>query len=470
MSSERNDRARRSPFHSLTFRLNAWYAGFMVVGLAALGVLAFLTLRRGMERDHLVFVEARLERHRVVLNHAGLLRFERAVEQAESLEGDHGPVRVRDGAGQTLFQHGDPDHAPGLISTTANDDLKLEIGPTDPPWAHLGPHVTEALLVFLVGFLLLGVGGGVYLTRSALRPVSALAGTARAVIDSGDLSRRVEVRKSRNELDELARLVNGMLDRNQTLVKGMREALDNVAHDLRTPLTRLRGVAEVALGSADEGASREALADCIEEADRALVMLRTLMDISEAEAGIMRLDLRAVDVRALARETVDLYAHVADEAGVTLSLDTGDPVTAWADSNRLRQALANLVDNAIKYTGRGGAVEILVDRNGVPNSEVKIHVRDTGRGIPAEALPRIWDRLYRVDPSRSQRGLGLGLSLVKAIALAHNGRVTVASEPGHGSTFTLTLPRSRAAGDRLSQGTGVDTGGYVDAGCRYGHD
>ena len=160
------------------------------------------------------------------------------------------------------------------------------------PWTRLGPPVTSAVLSVLVGCLLIGIAGGVILTRHALRPVGALAATARAVIQSGDLSRRVEVR-GRGELGELTSLVNRMLDSNQTLVRSMREALDNVAHDLRTPLTRLRGIAEVALRSDDPAQAPEALADCIEESDRALVMLRTLMDISEAEAGIMKLNPRS---------------------------------------------------------------------------------------------------------------------------------------------------------------------------------
>ena len=158
------------------------------------------------------------------------------------------------------------------------------------------------MLSVLLGCLLFGIGGGVYLTRRALRPVAALTSTAQAVVQSGDLSRRVDVSaRGSGELDELALLVNRMLERNQTLVRSMREALDNVAHDLRTPLTRLRGIAEVALRSDNPAQAPEALADCIEESDRALVMLRTLMDISEAEAGIMVLERRARSISASSR-------------------------------------------------------------------------------------------------------------------------------------------------------------------------
>ncbi|HEX3904549.1 MAG TPA: HAMP domain-containing sensor histidine kinase [Polyangia bacterium] len=406
------------------------------MSLTILGALALYTIRRAVVRSNEVVVHERLERHSEVLGRVGLPKFEEAVESATALEGEHDPVRVEDAAGHTLYQHGVVEDAALRVSTTVSSDLKLEIASAANPWRRLGPPVMSAVLLVLIGCLLTGITGGVILTRRALRPVGALASTARAVIQSGDLSRRVEVRGG-GELDQLASLVNRMLEKNQALVRSMREALDNVAHDLRTPLTRLRGIAEVALRADDSRQTTEALADCIEESDRALIMLRTLMDISEAEAGIMKLNVGTVELRAVARETVGLYEQVADEAGVALSLMPGADVSALADATRIRQALANLVDNAVKYTPRGGRVEIDVARQ---EREAQILVRDTGRGIPADALPRIWDRLFRVDPSRAEKGLGLGLSLVKAIALAHHGRVAVESAPGRGSSFLLALP------------------------------
>ncbi|HEY2903864.1 MAG TPA: HAMP domain-containing sensor histidine kinase, partial [Polyangia bacterium] len=366
MSSARNEppnapsaSAAPSRFRTLTFRLSVWYAATLLVALALLGGLALYAVHRAVVRDEDVVVHQRLERHTAVLDRMGLSGFEKAINAATALEGEPGAVRVQDSAGRTLFNHGDVESSTMVVSTSVSQDLRLEVASPADPWARIGGPVKAAVLALLVGCLLFGVVGSVILTRRALRPVAALTATAQAVIQSGDLSSRVDVsRGSGGELDQLALLVNRMLERNQILVRTMREALDNVAHDLRTPLTRLRGIAEVALRADKPEQAPEALADCIEESDHALVMLRTLMDISEAEAGIMKLDRTQVDLHLIAAATIELYEHVADEAGISVVLLPGGPVVTFADDNRLRQAAANLVDNAIKYTPRGGRVQL----------------------------------------------------------------------------------------------------------------
>jgi len=166
-------------------------------------------------------------------------------------------------------------------------------------------------------------------------------------------------------------------------------------------------------------------------------MLNTLMDISEAETGTMALRREQTDLNDLIRQSVELYEDLAEERGIDILTSVPPELAVAVDRNRMRQVLANLLDNAVKYTPAGGVVQIAARRD---TSDAVLTVSDTGVGIPPEELPRIWDRLYRGDKSRSTRGLGLGLSLVKAIVAAHGGRVDVQSQPGAGSTFELRLP------------------------------
>jgi signal transduction histidine kinase len=325
-----------------------------------------------------------------------------------------------------------------VASVRLSDGTLFQVGKTTERRTELLRRFRRVLILDLASILLIGLAGGAVLTWSALQPVRALTETVGGILRTGRTSARVPVRQPQDALSELSVLVNAMLDRIDAVVGGMRGALDNVAHDLRTPMARLRGIAETALESNDPAVLREALADCLEQSDQIVAMLNTLMDISEAETGTMALRREPVALRGLVTRAVNLYEDVAEERGIEVHSNVPEDLSADVDRDRMLQVLANLLDNALKYTDSGGRVDISATQS--PEETVLV-VADNGMGISKEELPHVWSRLYRGDKSRSTRGLGLGLSLVKAIVEAHGGTVSVSSTPNAGSRFEVHLPR-----------------------------
>ncbi|MEO6995313.1 MAG: HAMP domain-containing sensor histidine kinase, partial [Lacunisphaera sp.] len=278
---------------------------------------------------------------------------------------------------------------------------------------------------------------GTLLAWRATRPLRLVSATARRILETGDLAARVPGSRGSGELEVLVTQLNTLLDRNATHVGVLRDTLDNLAHDLRTPLTRLRGTAELAmLDNNDPVEARAALADCVNESDRLLHLLETLLDISAAEGGALKLNRTRFDLRTLVERAADLYLEVAEEAKITVTLDSPAAVDVDADAIRLGQAINNLVDNALKYTPAGGRVTLAVTHEA---NEAIVTVTDSGPGVPEKERAAIFRRLYRTDSSRSQRGFGLGLSLAKAIAEAHTGTITVDEAPGGGARFKLSV-------------------------------
>jgi signal transduction histidine kinase len=450
---------------TLGFRLTFWYSAIFILSFFTLSVISYLFVFSAI-RDNREAIKAELSRYVALAERDGI-----GAVEAESRNQEHPSrrssffVRILDPNNKTLFLSNprlwakfeiaraqDPllesdwryytsRHDGDLLevaSARLPDRTLLQVGKGIVDRQEVMVRFRDTLLATIIPMVFIACAGGGFLAYRALRPIRNLSLVARSIVDTGRFDTRVPARQTGDEVDELVVLFNHMLEKIEVLIRGMKDSLDNVAHDLRTPVTRLRGVAEAALRAEGDGeACREALADCLEESERVMAMLDTLMDISEAETGMMKLSLDNVNLATLIDEVAELYSYVAEEKNITLSKKAPKDIWLVADRTRLRQVLANLVDNAIKYTPSGGHVAIEAF---VKEQHAVVLVKDSGAGITPDELPRIWDRLYRGDKSRSQRGLGLGLSLVKAVVQAHHGQVEATGTPGAGALFSLQLP------------------------------
>ena len=278
---------------------------------------------------------------------------------------------------------------------------------------------------------------GWYMARRALKGVEDITETAIRISD-GEFHHRVPISGRGEEIDRLAITFNKMLERIQDLIKGVKEISDNIAHDLKSPITRIRGITEAILMNTKGDIDYETTyGSIIEECDRLLSMVNTMLDISEVESGVSKMDISEVDISMIVRDACEIFKPIADDKSISLIQKIGTGITIWADNQKIQRAVANLLDNALKYTLPGGTVIISMEHD---EKKVTISVKDDGIGISEEDLPKIFNRFYRCDPSRSQPGVGLGLSLAQAIAKAHGGIISVISSYNKGSNFNLILP------------------------------
>lgn len=459
---------------SVAVRLSVWFATLFTVGFTAIFALLYWLLARSLEASEYEALQLRLRQYAGIYAISGIdgLR-QRVAEDSEApnvrslfirlvgprgeaiwgkippdwIEADVRRVAVPDGWGGWTAREQEVNvvRVPrdalqdlAVVSQLIDDGLLLQVGRSTDSRAVLLAPLRRTFLWVGGAVILVGSGAGYLAARRATRPLRQVVETARRIIATGTLDARVPAPARADDVAELVHHFNTVLDKNAALLRAMREALDNVAHDLRTPLAGLRGSAELALGQAAEPVAREALAECVERADEVLRLLRALMEVSEAEAGVLKLERSPCDLAELARRAVELYTEVAEARGLALTFTASGPAPIAGDAVRLRQVAANLIDNACKYTPAGGRVEVRVAADG---ADAVLTVSDTGPGVPEAEQPRIWERLYRGDKSRSESGLGLGLSLVRAVVAAHGGRASVRNAPGGGAVFEVRLPR-----------------------------
>jgi heavy metal sensor kinase len=463
-------KSQHSLRHSLAFRLTLWYAGiFLVSSGIAFAFFYYLitsTIRGRTDQDLSAevrsFSSVMLRQGIEAVNRQAVLESQAAGEKKIFIQLLYPDGRVFSSSNMSYFhnipvsteaisrmlEQGEP-----LFATVRSTDRSHEIRVV---YALLGPglivHLGQAMddltriidafqrtfVAIMAALFVLAAGIGWFMARRALAGVENVTRTARRISGSS-LTERVPVTGREDEIDRLAVTFNQMLDRIQTLVSGIKEMTDNIAHDLKSPITRIRGQAELALLGSGSGEDYEAMAaSAVEECDRLIEMINTMLFISRTEAGLTRPELAEMDVAALVRDACRLFQAAAEEKGIALDGRGPEHLALSGDIRLVQRMVGNLLDNAIKYTCAGGRVEVAV--RSPAGGRVEIEVQDTGPGISASDLPHVFERFYRGDPSRSQTGAGLGLSFALAVARAHGGDITAANLPGGGSTFTVTLP------------------------------
>jgi len=314
----------------------------------------------------------------------------------------------------------------------------LEIGRSDEERNDMMELLQRVFAIGAGCATLLGAAVSIWYTRRIMVPIKSLT-QALQTVSAGNFSARVPaVPKATDEIASVVHVFNIMADKIQALVKGMREGLDSVAHDLRTPLTRMRAKAEIALQGHEENMP-EALSECLEASDELLTLVSTVLDLSEAESGATLLNRTAFHLSDVVTEVLELYEIVAEDRKIEVASEMDVGLEIFGDRAKIKRIVANLIDNALKYSGEGSSVRVTAKR---VERGIRLSVRDSGAGLEADELSRIWERFYRTEKSRTLPGFGLGLSVAKVFAELHDGTLEAVSVPGQGSTFSLFVPDS----------------------------
>ena len=461
---------------SLKFQLIAWYAGLLTSCFVLLGVAAYLSLE-----DYLVgaLKDSQVRRGKqitqLVMEQAGRKDLESVgteVEDRYSPGLNERFVRILRNDGAMLYHSTLPaalDFLPSLLAMPTWPDhsestrrvplsngsemlivsqvLQVPEGTrflieTGAPMDEVRNNLRRWLVMLLVGLPVvaaIAIAGGYFLIKRALTPVDRIAASADR-IGSHNLSERLPVEKTGDELERLSITLNHMIERLEEAFQHSRRFMADASHELRTPLTVLRGELESFVDEKTLAPEfQERLGSALEEVERLVNIVEGLFAISRLDAGEAQAEWVQFDLAALAAATADQMALLGEDKSIKVSCASAHSVWVAGDRARMKQVVVNLLDNAIKFTPAGGAVGLTVRQQ---DSKAVLEVADNGTGIPAEALPRIFERFYRVDPARQRElgGAGLGLSIVKSICLAHHGCVDAISTPGQGSLFRVELP------------------------------
>lgn len=467
---------------SIRFRLTIWYAGLLAGVLLLFGLSTYFGLSQYLNwslRQSLRSQGRQIGENFLLDVHvSGEAYVIEEINEHYAPELNHRFVRLTRADGSVLYASGRPkeegfdpsllavlnpslrreyareEHLPGgelLIYAqpfTARDGSRflIEIG---APYDEVENVLHGLLLALALGLPLtvfVAATGGWLLVRRAFRPVDEITRSAER-ITSRNLNERLPVAKTGDELERLSVALNRMIARLEESFQYIRRFTADASHELRTPLTVLRGELEAMAQKPHlDGEVRDTVGSSLEETERLSRIVESLLAISRLDAGEAQVERTYFDLAELAATTTEQMRLLAEDKDIKLDVEVNGVVLFEGDPARIKQVIVNLVDNAIKYTPEGGEVRVSVQAE---NNHAVLQVEDDGAGIPAAALPHIFERFYRVDKARSRQmgGAGLGLAIVKSIVTAHGGQVTVESDEGRGSRFRVTLPQSRTNGD-----------------------
>ena len=468
MSSARNPKFYRS----LSFRLTLWYIGILVLALALCLSLFYVVMVSAMHQRSDAYLTTVAQRTHEAMNRDGLDAATREVNQEISLSGKN----------DFFFRIFQTDKLVRSSDLTSWSDVNIprqapsapeESNPAFESWSAGGVHANVRVLtmglgsgtvlqlgmnvsdniqlmkdtrekagIIMMGMVLIAVLVGWMMARRALVGVQGLTATARDIAD-GRWDSRVAVTGRQDDIDQLSVTFNDMLDRLAVVVRSMKETNDNIAHELRSPLTRMRGAAETTMIRPElDAQARESAAITVEECDRLLGIINSMLDIAEAEARAVSWTMEVVDLAAVLEDACELFEPVAQDKAMTLSHTAQGDCRINGNMQQIQRVIANLIDNAVKYSPAGSRIDTQVARR---DAMVELSVRNPGPGIPEKDLHRVFDRFYRCDSSRTTPGSGLGLSLAQAIVRTHGGTLSAASRGGEYTVFTLCIPATEYA-------------------------
>ena len=456
--------------NTLSFRLTLWYATVFLLCLLAALITLYLSLNTilnsrmddDLHEDIAEFnelfkedgLEALIQEIQREVNSSdegeiflrlfdqqGIPLFSSDLSEWKGLDSTFPPsttsVISKTGSLLRTFHLDDQEYPTRAVSGLIGEKHTLQVGET----LQKNEEIMEILLLVFGGLLLFGIpiasGCGWIIARKAVRGVEAVSQAAKA-IEEGDLNRRVSVRMPEDEIRTLADSFNSMATRITQLIHEMRDMTDNIAHDLRSPLARIRALSEAALtGTTPQAEYQQVARDTLKECDRLMHLINTTLDMAEFDAGVSNRTPESIDLSQVVTDLIELFEPLAEAKHLTLHRILNGPSHIIGDKHNVQRMIANLLDNALKYTPEGGQISMELKR---VDGSYRLTIADTGIGIPLPDQPKIFDRFYRCDQSRSQEGCGLGLSFARSVARAHGGDITLKSETAKGSVFTSIFP------------------------------